>query len=637
MPDYDPLTEPRELPPVPSTLGKYELRGPIGSGASGVVYHAWDPDLMRRVAIKRVQLLGRTDAEQQELRARFRREAQIAGRLGHSGVVSVYDYGEQAGAAYLVMEFVDGDSLAALLQDLRQRNETMTPERAVAIVQEMLLALAACHRAGVLHRDIKPGNVMLSRNGAVKLTDFGIARTETSDLTAQGALIGTPTYMSPEQFESRAPVDARSDLYACGVVLYELLTGRKPFEGDLFAVMHQVRTEQPVPPSRAGAAVPPALDAVVLRAMAKQPVDRFPNAEAFAAALTASLVPAPPTSNVRRIGLVLAGLTAVAALGGMAWHFLGAGRLGGDRSVASASPPAVGTDRPAASAASQPASPAAGRPAAPAVIQPAALAAGQPGAPLASQPATPAAAGQPSAPATGQAEKSPAAPTPEAWPPKLDARLVPALGQLPCAAITAAVQRDPPLVSLRGIVGDDTARTALAPLLAAYTGEVARDALQVFPAVGALCQAADLMRGAEPGALRLALADPRARLLAGEAIRVALRMPDFAGEVRLDYITDQGQTVVHLDPAAGDVHRWAAGERVALGPAGDGVIGSVGEPYGTDMVLVTVSVRTLLPGTRAGQEPADPYLHALHAAAVEAARRGERVAAGALVLETAAR
>ncbi len=173
-------------------------------------------------------------------------------------------------------------------------------------------------------------------------------------------------------------------------------------------------------------------------------------------------------------------------------------------------------------------------------------------------------------------------------------------------------------------------------MLAGYPGQVARNDLQVFPTAGAFCRVADLMHQAPPGALRLAA--PRLRLHAGEAIRVTLRMPDFAGEVRLDYITDGGRTVVHLDPAGGDVHRWGAGDWVALGPASDGVIGRVGEPYGTDMVLATVTERVLLPGTRAaGQEPAEPYLRALQVAVAQAAQRGERVAADALVLETAAR
>lgn len=569
VPAYDPPTQLREPARVPTRLGKYDLREPVGHGSSGTVYDAWDPDLARRVAIKRVQLLGRPEDEQRELRARFRQEAQIAGRLSHPGVVSVYDYGEQDGAAYLVMEFIEGESLAVVLQGMRQRHETMTPDRAVAIVHGMLQALAACHRAGVLHRDIKPGNVMVSRDGAVKLTDFGVARTATSDLTLQGTLLGTPAYMSPELFETGAVVDNRSDVYACGVVLYELLTGRKPFEGDLFAVMHQVRTELPVPPSRAGAAVPAALDAVVLQAMAKQPENRFADAEAFDERLMGG--PSPVSRMRRARAWVVAGLLATAAGGAAGWYVLG-------------------PDAPAPVAATSP------------PVEPAAVVASVAGAL-----------------------------------PDVDPNLLPALGRLPCAAIVATAQRDPPLLRLRGLIGEATERDGLAPLLAGYRGDVWRDGLQTFPDTGALCEVAALLRAVAPDSLRLILADGRPRLTEGDAIRLTLQMPEFAGDVRLDYVTDGGRLVVHLEPGSAGTRRWPAAARVALGPAGDGVIGSVGEPYGTDMIVVTVAEQDVLPAARSEQEPAAPYLRALQAAMAEAVARGQHVAADAVVLETAAR
>jgi serine/threonine protein kinase len=372
------VSQPAITTPAVSKLGKYELRGVVGSGASGTVFDAWDPDLRRRVAIKQVDLAGRTQAQQQELKARFQQEAQIAGRLSHPNVVGVYDYGEQGGSAFLVMEFVDGETLAAVLQGMRERRETMPVRRAVGIVHAILLALAACHRKGVLHRDIKPGNVMLARDGAVKLMDFGIARDDVSDLTARGTLIGTPAYMSPEQFEAHHPVDERSDLYACGVVLYEVLAGHKPFEGDLFAVMHQVRTEIPMPPSRGrtliasdgGApggpqAVPmahPALDAIVLRAMAKRPEDRFTDADSFAADLLHSLD--DPSwrswwgSRRRRGFAVVAGVVVLATVGFGSWHLLQTSGPQGGGDAGAARPgavPAPGADA-AASWGARPAS-----------------------------------------------------------------------------------------------------------------------------------------------------------------------------------------------------------------------------------------------------------------------------------------
>jgi serine/threonine-protein kinase len=575
-------SELREPPAVASTLGKYVIRAAVGSGSSGTVYDAWDPDLLRRVAVKQVQLTGRTEAEQQELRARLRQEAQYAGRLTDPGVVSVYDYGEQDGLAYLVMEFVDGGTLGALL---RAQQARMSPAHAAGIVQEMLAALGACHEAGVLHRDIKPNNVMMSRTGTVKLTDFGISRTEVSDLTAPGTLIGTPTYMSPEQFDTRAPLDARSDLYQCGVVLYELLTGRKPFEGDLFAVMHQVRTELPEPPSKIAPEVPPALDAVVLRAMAKLPADRFPDAGSFADALQRSLVAETPQPRAaRRLLPVLLGLVlGLLAIGGGAWFVL----WQRPASVHSTMAPVVAEVAPAEN----------------------------------SPPPVQAAAVQP--PAIRSLDAA--------------ARLLPRLANLPCAAIEATVVQDPPSIRLDGIVGDATAAGDLAALLADYPGPVSRTALTVFPATDTSCRIADLVRAAPPGALRLALAGGRSRLADGDTIRMNLAMPDFAGDVRLDYITDGGRTVVHLDPGPAGKRHWDADAQVLLGPEGDGVIGTVGAPYGTDLVLITVSERPLLPDTAANEGAAEPYLEALQAAVAFATQRGLRVASAAVVLETAAR
>jgi predicted Ser/Thr protein kinase len=593
MPIDEPVTEFRGPSDVLLTLGKYELREPIGSGASGTVFDAWDPDLARRVAIKQVMLLGRTEAEQQELRARFRQEARLASRLSHPGVVGVYDYGEQDGVAYLVMEFVDGETLAAMQRGMRQRQERMTPERAVAITQAMLLALAACHRAGVLHRDIKPGNIMLTRDGAVKLTDFGIARAETSDLTAQGTLLGTPGYMSPEQFEARASLDARSDLYSCGVVLYEMLIGRKPFEGDLFSLMHQVRSEPAVPPSRLVNGITPALDAVVSRAMAKRPDDRFATAEDFAQALRAGLYPlARPRSRAPALRVAATALIVVAVLGGAAWHFLALPdrRAGPETVVAIPGPARHG-----------------------------------PGPGVAD-----------SVDGGASASRLPLAVDGRAAAPNSQAHLLAALPKLPCAAIGVAVQRDPPMLVLHGIVGEATANGQLAQLLAAYTGPIARSALRTFPESGGFCLVAELVRNAQPSSPLLALADGRTHLIAGDPINAVLQMPGFAGDVRLDYVTDGGRTVVHLDPAAGDVRHWDAGVRVALGPRGDGVIGQVGEPYGFDLLLVTVSARPLMPAAQAGQEPAEGYLRALQSAVATAIRDGVRVTADATVLETAA-
>jgi serine/threonine-protein kinase len=265
-------------------LGKYELRGTLGRGAMGVVYDGWDPRIARRVAIKTVPLPVNPDPQTEEEIARFKREAQAAGRLTHPNIVGVYDYGETSDLAFIVMEFVDGPSLKALLD----KQERFALPRIRQLMEELLAGLQFSHERGVVHRDIKPANVMLTADGHVKIADFGIARIEMSSMTQAGTMLGTPAYMSPEQFRGEV-ADARTDVYAAGVLLYQLLTGERPFEGSLNAIMHKVLTSEPPPPSELAVTAPPALDAVVRQAMAKRPADRFATAAAFAEAIRAAL------------------------------------------------------------------------------------------------------------------------------------------------------------------------------------------------------------------------------------------------------------------------------------------------------------------------------------------------------------
>jgi serine/threonine-protein kinase len=268
---------------APARLGKYEVRGTLGRGAMGTVYDGWDPAIGRRVAIKTVPLLDQSDPDAHEGLQRFKREAQAAGRLSHPNIVGVYDYGETDTAAYIVMEFVEGQSLKERLD----AGERFSPSETVRILSQMLAGLQFSHDAGVIHRDIKPGNVMLTRDGRVKLADFGIARIESSTMTQDGTVLGTPAYMSPEQLTAQS-VDARSDLYAAGVVLYQLLAGERPFEGGLAAITHKVMNTVPPRPSDISIAAPPALDMVVAKAMSRRPADRYPSADAFARALAAA-------------------------------------------------------------------------------------------------------------------------------------------------------------------------------------------------------------------------------------------------------------------------------------------------------------------------------------------------------------
>jgi serine/threonine-protein kinase len=266
------------------TLGKYEIKRPLGRGAMGIVYEGWDPIIARRVAIKTVRLPDASDPETEEALARFRREAQAAGRLTHPNIVAVFDYGETNDLAYIVMEFVDGPPLKAVL-DKQERFELATTVR---IMEDLLAGLQFSHDRGVVHRDIKPANVMLTSTGQAKIADFGIARIESSSMTQAGTVLGTPAYMSPEQFMGQV-VDARSDIYSSGVLLYQLLTGERPFEGGMSAIMHKALNTEPPAPSLLSVTAPPSFDAVVRRAMAKRPEDRFASATAFIEAIRTAL------------------------------------------------------------------------------------------------------------------------------------------------------------------------------------------------------------------------------------------------------------------------------------------------------------------------------------------------------------
>ncbi|MGC1411986.1 MAG: serine/threonine-protein kinase, partial [Acetobacteraceae bacterium] len=266
------------------TLGKYEIKRPLGRGAMGTVYEGWDPIIARRVAIKTVRLPDNDDPETEEALARFRREAQAAGRLTHPNIVGVFDYGETNDLAYIVMEFVDGPPLKTWLD----KQERFALADAVRVMEDLLAGLQFSHERGVVHRDIKPANVMLTSSGQAKIADFGIARIESSSMTQAGTLLGTPAYMSPEQFMGQV-VDARTDIYSSGVLLYQLLTGERPFEGGMSAIMHKALNTEPPAPSQLSVTAPPSFDAVVRRAMAKRPQDRFASAKAFAEAIRAAV------------------------------------------------------------------------------------------------------------------------------------------------------------------------------------------------------------------------------------------------------------------------------------------------------------------------------------------------------------
>ncbi|HEX4522990.1 MAG TPA: serine/threonine-protein kinase [Casimicrobiaceae bacterium] len=266
-----------------STLGKYEIRHEIGRGAMGVVYEGYDPMIKRIVALKTIRADQLVGADGPNVIARFRREAQAAGRLNHPNIVQIYEFGEDAGTWFIAMEKIDGRELKQCFET----NERFTTTDIVRIMSQVLDALDYSHRQGVIHRDIKPANIFLLPGGVAKVGDFGIAHIETSNLTQVGAVMGTPSYMSPEQIMG-LPVDGRSDLFSAGVVLYQFLTGERPFSGSATTTMQKVLKEDPLPPSSLNVQAPSGMDAVVSKALAKRPEDRFQTAREFADALRAA-------------------------------------------------------------------------------------------------------------------------------------------------------------------------------------------------------------------------------------------------------------------------------------------------------------------------------------------------------------
>jgi serine/threonine protein kinase len=265
--------------------GRYQLRDLLGEGGMASVYLAYDSALDRQVAIK---TLHTELSREQSFRERFRREAQAVAKLQHTNIVSVFDTGEdELGGAlmpYIVMEYVEGQPLGSVLQADIQNYGAMPADRALKVTADVLAALDTSHEMGLVHRDIKPGNVMVTRRGVVKVMDFGIARAMQSgvaSMTQTGMVVGTPQYLSPEQALGRG-VDPRSDLYSVGIMLFHLLTGRIPFDADSpLAIAYAHVQEEPVAPSTINRSITPAMDALVARALKKNPNERFPSATAM--------------------------------------------------------------------------------------------------------------------------------------------------------------------------------------------------------------------------------------------------------------------------------------------------------------------------------------------------------------------
>jgi serine/threonine-protein kinase len=281
---------------APQTLGRYTLLGELGRGAMGVVYKASDPLLNRTVAIKTINVAAEPD-ERAEYEKRFYQEAKAAGGLSHPNIVTIFDIGHAGELVYMAMEFVAGSELKSLLA-----SRQVEPRAALDIGAQVAEGLAYAHDRGVVHRDVKPANIMVVPGGPAKIMDFGIARMRQSDVKTQtGMLLGSPKYMAPEQLLGGA-VDHRCDIFALGVVIYEMAVGVAPFSGDdITQVMYQIVNAAPPAPSAVYPRLPPMLDLVLARALAKNPEARYQDARSLAADLRACaaqiVAAAPPRAD----------------------------------------------------------------------------------------------------------------------------------------------------------------------------------------------------------------------------------------------------------------------------------------------------------------------------------------------------
>ncbi|MFZ1086321.1 MAG: serine/threonine-protein kinase [Terracidiphilus sp.] len=271
---------------IPKTIGRYEILDELGRGTMGSVFRAKDPAMDRLVAVKTILSVALAGELGEEYRQRFIREARAAGALAHPGIVPVFDVGEEEGTPYLVMEFVRGQTLDAAMK----KGVRFSLERVCEIGQQIAEALGHAHHHGVIHRDIKPANILLASPEAygteqAKITDFGVAKMNAGGITTTGQMLGTPAFMPPEQFTG-APIDSRADLFSLGVILYWLATGEQPFPGEtMTTVSYKIVHTEAVPPAKLNPAIPAAMEAVILKCLAKSPDDRFQTGEELAQAM----------------------------------------------------------------------------------------------------------------------------------------------------------------------------------------------------------------------------------------------------------------------------------------------------------------------------------------------------------------
>jgi serine/threonine protein kinase len=599
---------------MPDKIGKYELRGTLGRGAMGTVLDGWDPAIERRVAIKTVRLAdAAADEEAAEALERFKREAQAAGRLSHANIVGVFDTGETDELAYIVMEFIEGSSLKQVLDKVK----SLPPNEAAGIMMQVLAGLEYSHRRGVVHRDIKPANIMLTTDGGVKIADFGIARLASSTATAVGSILGTPAYMPPEQFLGEA-ADARSDIFAAGATLFHLLTGTRPYEGNATSIMTRVlNADAPPLPSLRSVSVSPAWDAVIFRAMAKKPEERFQSAAEFAKAVREAL--SAPAISVANAGadetvfmpssraastkaalqiaaskspeksygasplLLGGGGLAVLAIGVGAWLLWASGTK-----APKTAPPVITTPTPPK-------------------IEP--------------------------LPATYSAPPTPPAPSLAA----VKDSLAKATAALSCSFIQA--ESDAGAVRLHGIAGTGGPYDAVDKLAKSAPVAVGMD-VEDFD--GPYCPPLDVLAPIlRTSRLSFTATDTPGPVRSDQYFHPTLKNMPFSGWVQVDYFTGDG-TVFHVLPMAANAklglvadaaEKLAAGSSLRLGENRHNQL-QPDKPFGTDMFVALASSERLFPGLRPQFEKIDVSANALNAATQRVRANGGQVAAGYVLVKT---
>ena len=582
---------------------RFRVTGQLGRGGMGQVVEAADPQMGRRVAIKIIRSPAPDDAEGLAGFRRFRREAQMAGALSHDHVVRVFDFGEDPSAAWMVMEIVEGGTLRELISAA----EPLALAQTIRLMVQILDGLAHCHDQGIVHGDLKPANVMLTERsaaGEVKLADFGIAQRHgeiaddpADDRTlilgpgnrASAGLVGTPAYMAPEQFLG-GTLDARTDIWAAGVVLHEMLTREKPFQGTLDQVRAKVLTGTPTPPSHLSVVATPALDAIVARAMARSPKDRYADARGFAAALLEAERSKRPAPLAAALSSAQPGASAKPGLTTPRWLLPAGGAAACLLVVAGfllTRAPAIAPPPPALAAmiALPPLAP----PVVPLLVPD---------------------------PAIEQRARQAG----------LETAAEALVAGLRCGIVQARVESD--IVTLTGFLPQADAAALEAGVVAA--GGTPRASLDLFDAPFCAVLTAirpALMPPSEPPALA---ARPR-RLRGGETLTLDMTLPEWTSRMSLWFVMHDGQALRLIHDA-----RTTPGERRTMRDSGPNFPWTIGPPFGLEMVLMMLSEAPLFATPRPGEEPTASLAAALETAIGQARQRGTRVQGHAIMIETLA-